>query len=105
MLAVAVGWQVYAIARNPLALGLVGLSEFLPFILLVLVGGHVADRASRRTVVCCAYLGQIVCAVVLGFLTVRDIHRTWLIYMMLAVFGATRAFSGPSMQAMLPAKE
>ena len=46
MLAVAVGWQVYALTRDPLALGLVGLSEFLPFILLVLVGGHVADRAA-----------------------------------------------------------
>ena len=102
MLAVAVGWQVYALARNPLALGIVGLSEFLPFILLVLVGGHVADRAPRRTVVCCAYVGQILCAVALLLLSIYDVRRTWMIYLILSVFGATRAFWGPAMQAMLP---
>jgi len=102
MLAVAVGWQVYALARTPLSLGIVGLSEFLPFILLVLVGGHVADRASRRAVVCCAYLGQILCALTLLMLSIYEVRRTWLIYLTLSVFGATRAFWGPAMQAMLP---
>src|SRR5262249_46541896 len=102
MLAVAVGWQVYALARTPLSLGLVGLGEFPPFILLGLGGGHVADRASRRAVVCCACLGQIFCALPPLMLSIYEVRRTWLIYLTLSVFGATRAFWGPAMQAMLP---
>ena len=102
MLAVAVGWQVYALTRDPLALGLVGLSEFLPFILLVLIGGHVADRAARRLVVCSAYAGQILCAIALLLMTLYEGPRTWMIYLTFGVFGATRAFWGPAMQAMLP---
>ena len=72
MLAVAVGWQVDALTRDPLALGLVGLSEFLPFILLVLIGGHAADHAARRAIVCCAYSGQILCAFAL---LLMSLHR------------------------------
>ena len=102
MLAVAVGWHIYALTRDPLALGLVGLSEFLPFVLLVLVGGHVADRAPRRAIVCSAYAIEILCALALLLLSVNDVHRTWPIYLTLSVFGATRAFWGPAMHAMLP---
>jgi len=102
MLAVAVGWHVYALTRDPLALGFVGLSEFLPFVLLVLVGGHVADSVARRGVVLCAYVVEIGCALSLLWLAAFDEHRTWPIYVTLGVFGATRAFWGPAMQAMLP---
>ncbi|HEX9291317.1 MAG TPA: hypothetical protein VF904_17485, partial [Anaeromyxobacteraceae bacterium] len=42
------GWQVYALTRDPLSLGLVGLSEALPFLALTLIGGWAADRADRR---------------------------------------------------------
>jgi MFS family permease len=102
MLSVAVGWQVYALTHDPLALGLVGLSEFLPFILLVLIGGHVADRTSRRAIVCSAYAGQILCAIALLLMSVYEGQRTWMIYLTFSVYGATRAFWGPAMQAMLP---
>ena len=102
MLAVAVGWHVYALTSAPLALGLVGLSEFLPFVLLVLVGGHVADRVPRRGVVVCTYAIEICCALALLLLTVGNEHRTWPIYLTMGVFGAARAFWGPATQAMLP---
>src|SRR5581483_1037500 len=51
MLSVAVGWQVYAVTHNPLDLGYLGLVQFLPFLTLVLPGGHTADRLDRRPVV------------------------------------------------------
>ena len=102
MLAVAVGWHVYALTNDPLALGLVGLSEFLPFVLLVLIGGHVADSVARRSVVLCAYVVEIGCALMLLWLAGGDERRIWPIYLTLGVFGATRAFWGPAMQAMLP---
>src|SRR6266702_7677799 len=56
MQSVAVGWQVYEITHSPLALGLTGLAQFLPGILLFLVSGHAADRWDRRRVVLICYL-------------------------------------------------
>src|SRR5205814_762775 len=50
IVAVGVGWQVYAIHRNPFDLGLVGLAEFVPLPLLALPAGQLADRFSRRLV-------------------------------------------------------
>ena len=49
-MAVAIGWQVYAINESPLDLGLIGLAEFLPLPLLALPAGHIADRLPRRLV-------------------------------------------------------
>src|ERR1700751_5239981 len=51
MQAVAVGWQVYDITKRALDLGLVGLAQFLPGILLFLVSGHASDRFERRRVI------------------------------------------------------
>src|SRR5919109_1976834 len=45
---VAIGWQVYSVRENPLDLGLVGLAEFLPLLLLALPAGQLADRVPRR---------------------------------------------------------
>src|SRR5271155_4499181 len=57
MQSVAVGWQVYEITKRPLDLGLVGLAQFLPGVLLFLVSGHVADRYDRRKLILCCYVG------------------------------------------------
>src|SRR6185369_9641424 len=51
MQAVAVSWQMYEITNNPLDLGLVGLIQFIPAVLFVLVAGHIADRYDRRKIV------------------------------------------------------
>src|SRR5262245_35692000 len=56
MLAVAIGWQIYALTSNPFDLGLVGLFQFIPAILLVLPAGHMADLYDRRLVIRCAQL-------------------------------------------------
>ena len=59
MMSVAIGWQIYSITHSAFALGLVGLSQFLPMFVLTLVVGHVADRYDRRTIafVCQAIQG------------------------------------------------
>ena len=51
MILVAVGWQVYAIHRNPLDLGLIGLVEFVPLLLLALPAGHLADVVPPRPII------------------------------------------------------
>src|SRR5688572_26116303 len=69
MQGVAVGWQVYAITRDPLDLGYVGLAQFLPALVLMLVSGHTADRLNRRTIVLCCQALLCACAVALWLLS------------------------------------
>jgi MFS family permease len=102
MLGVAVGWQVYALTHNPLDLGLVGLAQFLPFVLLVLPAGYVADHADRRLVLIGAYSVQGVCAGVLLWFTLAGAQHVWPVFAAMALFGAGRAFSMPTSQAMTP---
>src|ERR1700688_3570519 len=62
MQSVAVGWQVYEITRRPLDLGLTGLVQFLPGILLFLISGQTADRFNRRNILICCYAGFTACS-------------------------------------------
>ncbi len=55
MQTVAVGWQVYEVTRDPLDLGLIGLSQFLPFVLLILPAGQLADSRDRRRIITACY--------------------------------------------------
>jgi MFS family permease len=102
MLAVAVAWRVYALTRDPLALGLVGLSEFLPFLCLVMMGGHVADRADRRDVLVIAWSIESLCIGALLWMALAGQQTVWPIYLVIATFGSTRAFYAPAMQALVP---
>lgn len=103
MLTIAVGWQVYAISRDPLALGLVGLSEFVPFVALVLVGGHVADHQDRRIVAVAACGLEAGCVATLLGLTLAGTRVLWPMYLAIGIFGAARAFWSPAVQSILPA--
>jgi MFS family permease len=93
---------VYALTRDPLALGLVGLSEFLPFLCLVMMGGHVADRADRRDVLVIAWSIESLCIGALLWMALAGEHAVWPIYLVIATFGSTRAFYAPAMQALVP---
>ncbi len=102
MLAVAVGWQTYEVTRDPLALGLVGLVQFLPFFLLVLPAGQIADLFDKRLVLIGAYACEAVSAAVLLWFSLRDMTVAWPIFVAMAFFGAGRAFWMPTGQAMTP---
>ena len=99
---VAVGWQVFSVSGDPLDLGLVALSQFLPFIVLILPAGHVADQYDRRRVQLATYLLLAVCsAALLGFaLTGIDDVRP--VFAVMVLFGIARAFNQPTSQALLP---
>ena len=62
MQSVAVGWQVYELTKQPLALGLVGLAQFLPGLILFLLSGHAADRIDRRKLIVVCHAGFAVCS-------------------------------------------
>src|SRR5208282_4903437 len=80
MQAVAVGWQVYEITKRPLDLGLVGLAQFLPGILLFPISGHASDRYERRNVLTVCYAGFALCFALLLGLAWRGVHSVAAIY-------------------------
>jgi len=102
MLTVGVGWQVYQITHNTLDLAYLGLSQFLPFFLLVLPGGGVADHADRRLVLIGAYLVEALCAGLLLWFTLAGVKAVWPAFLAMALFGVGRAFWMPTGQAMTP---
>jgi MFS family permease len=99
---VAVGWQVYALTRDPLDLGLIGLSQFLPFVILILPAGQIADRHDRRRIVTWCYATETVCAVLLLLFTLYGITSASPVFAAMILLGCARAFSMPSGQALLP---
>jgi MFS family permease len=98
---VAIGWQIYDIERTPLALGLVGLCEFVPMFLLTLPAGEIADRFDQRRVLAVAQVVQAACAGLFLLFSLITPHKALPFYGVLVLFGAARGFSGPSGQSLL----
>jgi MFS family permease len=102
MISVAVGWQIYALTHRPLDLGLAGLVQFAPGVLLFLIAGHTADRVARQAILKVCYIGYSLCAVALLAFSLHGVTSIWPIYAVLLSNGAIRAFQGPAGQAFLP---
>jgi MFS family permease len=102
MQTVAVGWQLYSLTGSALDLGLVGLVQFVPMVILTLVVGQVADRYDRRVVVVICHVAE---AGATGVLALGSLGG-WLtrdgILAILVVIGAARAFENPSRASLLP---
>ncbi|NCW45919.1 MAG: MFS transporter [Gemmatimonadaceae bacterium] len=104
-----VGWQIYDLTRDPLALGLVGLAEALPAISMSLVAGHVADTHDRRRVALLALSALVGCSLALwwlghpapiGGVPLTAPARVRAIYGVIIVSGVARAFLQPARQAL-----
>jgi MFS family permease len=102
MQAVAVGWQIYGLTHRALDLGLVGLAQFLPGILLFLVAGQTADRFPRQRILQSCYVAFAFVSALLLALTLHGLTTVWPVYAALVVNGVVRAFNGPASQAFLP---
>ena len=102
MQSVAVGWQVYSLTHRPLDLGLLGLAQFLPGILLFLVAGHTADRLPRQRILQTCYAGFSLCSIFLLAFTLRGLTWVYPVYLALLFNGTIRAFNGPASQAFTP---
>ncbi len=102
--ATVVAWQVYALTRDPLSLGLVGLAEALPFIGAALYAGHVADRHDRKRLSLFALAVQAGCGLALLILTVQAKRllttSVWPVYAVVSVSGLARSFLQPARTAL-----
>jgi Transmembrane secretion effector len=102
MMSLAVGWQVYETTHRPLDLGLVGLVQFVPAFGLSLLAGNVADRFDRARIVAVCDLALAGCALTLFVISSRGLGGVAAIYPVLFFAGASRAFSAPAGQALVP---
>lgn len=109
IVSVAVGWQIYDLTRDPFDLGLVGIIQFAPSLLLFLVTGAVADRFGRRMIMGLSVTLEAICASILLILTLRGLSSALPVFVVLAVFGVARAFLGPASASLIanlvPAKD
>jgi MFS family permease len=106
---VAIGWQVYALARrtldvehSALMVGMVGLAQFAPLFLLTLVAGTAADRFDRRMLVLICLGVETICVTALAVLALHPSPSLTPLFAIAAVFGAARAFLAPANSAMGP---
>lgn len=102
MQVVAVAWQVYEMTRNPAALGLIGLANFLPILMFSLIGGLTADKLDRKKVLIISQSALGLMAFVLFGLTALHLITPWMIYLILILHSTASSFSLPARQAVIP---
>ncbi|HTY99497.1 MAG TPA: MFS transporter, partial [Rhodocyclaceae bacterium] len=102
IVSVAVGWHIYELTGDPLALGLIGLCEIVPYLASSLFAGHVVDHYSRRGLGAAAALAVGLGAALLAGApaSLAPLNAQLLIYGVMAVGGLARAFIGPSYQSL-----
>ena len=106
---VALGWQMYALARETMSVaqsafyvGMIGLAAFIPVFLLALPAGETADRYDRRKVLLLCYVSETATAIILCLAAIFHFASIPLLLALSALFGASRAFMGPASTAMGP---
>ncbi len=105
---VVIGFELYKITNDPLAIGLVGLSYALPFMSLTLLGGHLADRLSKKKMLLISLSGMATCSALLSYFagqltnTPDESHLQYIIYGLIAVTGGCYAFYSPTASSLRP---
>ena len=102
MASVAIGWQVYSVRENPLDLGLVGLAEFLPLLLLAIPAGNLADRLPRRSLYAFAIVVDTLVAAALLVVTFRGAGSVIPFFALALLTGCASAIGAPAGRALTP---
>ena len=102
MVFVAVGWQVYGIARNPFHLGLVGLAEFLPLLLFALPAGAISDRLSRKLVYIASLVIDAAITALLLVVSLSGANSLWPFLALSFASGTSAALGNPAIRSMWP---
>ncbi len=100
ILSVSVAWQVYDMTRDPFDLGLVGILQFLPALLLVLVTGAASDRYGRRLIMALCDGLEALCGAALLYFALSGSTNVMPIFITLVVIGIARAFYGPAASSL-----
>ena len=100
--AATLGKHIFDVTGRAIDIGWLGLAEFGPIALLVLVSGSVADRFNRKYVAALALVGEMFCAIALVFYSLSEPTAVWPFFVIAVVFGISRAFLSPATRAMYP---
>ena len=101
IVSVAVAWQIYDLTRDPFDLGLIGLTQFLPALALVLVTGSAADRFGRRLIMGLSQIVEVICTALLLILTITGLNSATPVFILLIGLGIARAFVGPASSSLI----
>ncbi len=101
IVSVSVGWQIYDLTRDAFNLGMVGLVQFLPALLLVLITGAAADRFGRRFIMGLSLILESMVTALLLYLTLAGLFEPLTVFAALTLFGVARAFLGPSSASLV----
>jgi len=108
MVTTIVGWRIYEITHNAFAIGLIGLSEFLPAFCLALYAGHVIDKSDKRSLLLITTTCYLICVAGLIALSIGPLMHAlgghwiqWLTYTIIFITGVIRAFAGPTLNAII----
>ena len=101
IVSVSVGWQIYDLTRDAFNLGMVGLVQFLPALLLVLITGAAADRFGRRFIMGLSLILESMVTALLLYLTLAGLFEPLTVFAALPLFGVARAFLGPSSASLV----
>ena len=101
MLSFAIGWELWLRTHEPFVLGMVGLVQVIPVLLLSLPAGHIADQYNRKRIVLISEITFALCALGLGWLSYTR-GPLYLIYTLLLIIGIARAFNDPAASTLLP---
>src|SRR6204780_170777 len=102
MQAVAVGWLIYDLTGSALALGLIGLVQFMPPLALTLVAGQIVDHHSRRLILICCYALELTVSDGLLLLAVFAERPVGPIFGLLLINAVARTFEAPALQSLVP---
>ena len=100
--AATLGKHIFDVTGRAIDIGWLGLAEFGPIALLVLVSGSVADRFNRKHVAALALVGEMMCAIALVAYSLSKPTAVWPFFLIAVVFGISRAFLSPATRAMYP---
>lgn len=103
MLALVIGWQIYEITGSAFDLGLVGLIQFVPAVVLTLLIGHAADRYDRRLIVRVAQGGYVLAAALITAALLTGTVSRELLFAAVFLIGCARAFELPTGHSLVPA--
>jgi len=106
--AVVIGWHIYQLTKDPLSLGLIGLAEAIPSIMVTLYGGYIADKSDKKKLLIWIIGSMLCCSAVLTVITTDDVFRLIgqtpviiIIYVMIFFIGITRGFYSPTAFALM----
>ena len=108
MQATLISWKVYEITRDPFSIGMIGLIEFVPAVIMALYSGHIIDRNDKKKLLVFSFAGNVILTIALTLATLSgtmeylgDRTVLYIIYAVIFCIGIMRAFSGPTSFALV----